>query len=83
MPKIQLKLMAALAGLVAVTVLATGCVAERGLRQREMGHIERSLPERRELVRELVAGIPFDSAHSAQLDELAPRPQRPPARGSR
>lgn len=73
MPKIQLKLMVALAALVAVTVLATGYVAERALRQREMGLIERSLRERSELVRELVAGIPFESASSVQLDERARR----------
>lgn len=73
MPKIQLKLMAALTVLVAVTVLASGYVAERALRQRELGLIERSLRERSELVRELVAGIPFESAATAQLDERARR----------
>ncbi len=73
MPKIQLKLMAALAALVAVTVLASGYVAERALRKRELGLIERSLGERSELVRELVAGISFESAATAQLDERARR----------
>ena len=73
LPKIQLKLMAALATLVAVTVLASGYVAERALRQRELARIERSLRERSELVRELVAGIPFEFAATAQLDESARR----------
>ncbi len=73
MPKIQLKLMAALAALVAVTVLASGYVAERALRERELGLIERSLRERSELVRELVAGISFESAATAQLDDRARR----------
>jgi two-component system phosphate regulon sensor histidine kinase PhoR len=73
LPKIQLKLMAALAALVAVTVLASGYVAERNLREREMGLIERSLRERSELVGELVAGIPFESGATAQLDERARR----------
>ncbi len=73
MPKIQLKLMAALAALVAVTVLASGYVAERALRERELGLIERSLRERSELVRELVAEIPFEPAATAELDEYARR----------
>jgi two-component system phosphate regulon sensor histidine kinase PhoR len=73
LPKIQLKLMAALAAVVAVTVLASVYVAERALRARELGLIERSLRERSELVRELVAGIPFESASTAQLDERARR----------
>jgi hypothetical protein len=73
LPKIQLKLMAALAALVAVTVLASGYLAERALRERELGLIERSLRERSELVRELVAGIPFESAATAQLAERARR----------
>ena len=73
MPKIQLKLMAALAALVAVTVLASGYVAERALRERELGLIERSLRERSELVRELVAEIPFEPAATAELDGYARR----------
>jgi two-component system phosphate regulon sensor histidine kinase PhoR len=73
LPKIQVKLMAALATLVAVTVLASGYLAERALRQRELARIESSLGERSELVRELVAGIPFEPAATAQLDERARR----------
>lgn len=73
LPKIQIKLMAILAALVAVTVLASGWVAERGLRKRELSRIERSLHERSELVREWVAGIPFQPAAGAQLDVLARR----------
>jgi two-component system phosphate regulon sensor histidine kinase PhoR len=73
LPKIQLKLMAALAALVAVTVLASGYLAERALRQRELGLIERSLGERSELVRELVSEIPFARGSTAQLDERARR----------
>jgi two-component system phosphate regulon sensor histidine kinase PhoR len=71
LPKIQVKLMAALATLVAVTVLASGYVAERELRERELARIERSLQQRSELVGEFVAGIPFESAATAELDERA------------
>jgi two-component system phosphate regulon sensor histidine kinase PhoR len=73
LPKIQLKLMAALAVLVAVTVFASGYVAERALRERELGLIERSLRERSELARELVAGIPFEPGATAKLDRYARR----------
>ena len=73
MPKIQLKLMAALGALVTLTVLASGYAAERALRERELGRIECSLRERSELVRELVGEIPFESAVTAELDDRARR----------
>ncbi len=65
--------MAALVTLVVVTVLASGYLAERALRHRELARIEHSLRERSELVRELVEGIPFDPAATARLDERARR----------
>ena len=55
MPKIQRKLMATLAGLVALTLLATSWIAERGLRARETAQIQASLLQRAELVREILA----------------------------
>ena len=58
MPKLQLKLVAGLAALVAITVLASGYLAHRGLREQAMAQLERSLVQRAELVKELMAGIP-------------------------
>jgi two-component system phosphate regulon sensor histidine kinase PhoR len=58
LPKIQRKLMAALAGLVAVTLLATSWIAERGLRERETAQIEASLRQRAGLVREILEPDP-------------------------
>lgn len=53
--------MAVLAGLVALTTIASGFLAERSLRARERVRVEQSLQERGELVAELmgpVAGVP-------------------------
>jgi two-component system phosphate regulon sensor histidine kinase PhoR len=72
-PKIQLKLMGLLAALVAVVVLAAGAIAERGLRQREQARLERSLGERAELVRELVAGVPLRPEEAPRLAERVRR----------
>ena len=73
MPRIQLKLMAVLAGLVVSSVLASGYVAERGLRSRELARMERSLRERSELVRELVGNIRLEPSASSRLDGIARR----------
>ena len=73
MPRIQLKLAASLAALVVLVVAVSGWIAERGLREREMARIERSLRQRTELARELVAGIPLRPAASPTLDALARR----------
>lgn len=73
MPKLQLKLVAGLAALVAITVLTSGYLAHRGLREQAMAQLERSLVQRAELVRELVAGIPLDPARSRVLSERARR----------
>ena len=73
MPRTQLKLMAVLAGLVVLCVLASGYVAERGLRARELASLERSLRERAELVRELVGEVPFEPAASPRLAGIARR----------
>ena len=56
MPRIQLKLMGALALLVVAVVAAVGGLAERGLRSRELGRIEQSLADNANLVRELLRG---------------------------
>jgi two-component system phosphate regulon sensor histidine kinase PhoR len=67
----QLKLMAALSGLVVLVVATSGVLAERGLRQREMARIARSLEERALLVRALSEGTAFTPAHAEQLDAIA------------
>jgi len=72
-PKIQRKLMAALAALVAVTLLATTWVAERGLRAREMERIEQSLHERAQLARELLADHSLAPGSDDTLYALAVR----------
>jgi two-component system phosphate regulon sensor histidine kinase PhoR len=73
LPKSQLKLTAALVGLVVFIVLVWGFVAERGLRRAELERIARSLEERAALVGELARGIPFGEAARAELDAVADR----------
>ncbi|HEY5656791.1 MAG TPA: ATP-binding protein, partial [Myxococcota bacterium] len=72
-PGIQLKLTAALAGLVVLVVLVWGLVAERGIRRAELERISRSLEQRGALVGELVRDIPFERSQRAALDALADR----------
>jgi len=74
--KTQLKLMAALSGLVLLVVVVSGVLAESSLRQRQMTRLARSLEERGALVRELCRGIPFDAASLPQLDTVADRAAR-------
>jgi two-component system phosphate regulon sensor histidine kinase PhoR len=69
----QRKLMAALAGLVALGVLIAGVAAERTVRRDQLAQIERSLEERARLVLEQVRGTAFDSAQLGALDALADR----------
>jgi two-component system phosphate regulon sensor histidine kinase PhoR len=71
----QLKLMAALSGLVLLVVAVSGILAEHSLREREMSRIARSLEERAQLVRELARGTSFDAEHMATLDAIADRSQ--------
>jgi two-component system, OmpR family, phosphate regulon sensor histidine kinase PhoR len=73
MPKIQLRLAAALAGLAVAISLLFGALVERGLRAREMARIEHGLEVSAKLVAELARGIPFDREHASQLSELAAR----------
>lgn len=72
-PKSQLKLTAALVGLVVFVVLVWGFVAERGLRSAELERVARSLEERAALVAELARGIPFEETRRAVLDDIADR----------
>lgn len=69
MPRIQLKLMGALALLVVTIVAGVGTLAERRLRDREMDQIEQSLVERASLVRELLRDRDLDAIE--ELDALA------------
>jgi len=71
--KTQLKLMAALAGLVLLVVAVSGVLAESSLRRRQMTGLARSLEERGALVRELCRGIAFEAASMPQLDAVADR----------
>ena len=66
MPRIQLKLIGALALLVLAVVATVGGLAERGLRQREMARIEQSLTQRARLARELLR-----NSETSELDALA------------
>ncbi len=75
MPKIQLKLVALIAGLVCIVVATSGYFAERGLRERELARIKQSLDYQTELVMQLVDGIPFDTTKSAALSEIVRRAQ--------
>jgi two-component system phosphate regulon sensor histidine kinase PhoR len=72
-PRIQRKLMVALCGLVAVTLLATSWLAERGLRQREMARIQDSLAHEAALVRVLLGDLPLAASATPALDDLARR----------
>jgi two-component system phosphate regulon sensor histidine kinase PhoR len=73
MPKIQLRLAAALAGLAVAISLLFGVLVERSLRERELARIERSLDASAHLVAELVRGMPFTRARSPELSSLAAR----------
>jgi two-component system, OmpR family, phosphate regulon sensor histidine kinase PhoR len=72
-PRIQLRMMGALAALVVVVVAASGIVAERGLRRTERAQLERSLAQRAALVRDAVRGRPLDPRDRPALDALADR----------
>lgn len=72
MPRIQLKLMGALALLVLAVVGTMGFLAERGLRERELARIERGLEQRARLVRQLLRDGLTDSPEAlAALAEQA------------
>jgi two-component system phosphate regulon sensor histidine kinase PhoR len=71
--KTQLKLMAALAGLVLLVVVVSGVLAESSLRRQQMDQLALTLEERGALVRELCRGISFESASVPQLDAIADR----------
>jgi two-component system phosphate regulon sensor histidine kinase PhoR len=69
----QLKIMGALALLVALVVGATGVLAERGLRERALDSIQTSLERQTRLVVQLVETTPFDEANSLALQAIADR----------
>ena len=73
MPKIQLRLAAALTGLAVAISLLFGALAERGLRAREIARIEHVLDASAHLVVELAHGESFARENSTALTELAAR----------
>jgi two-component system phosphate regulon sensor histidine kinase PhoR len=73
MPKIQRRLMLALAVLVVCVTGLSGFWVDRAVRAREQTHIETWLASSARAVAELVRGEPFDPAHAAELGELARR----------
>jgi two-component system phosphate regulon sensor histidine kinase PhoR len=72
----QLKLMAALAGLVVFVVAVSGLVAQRGLKSREIERSARSLEARASLVRELISGSDLESGDYPRFDAIADRAGR-------
>ena len=71
MPRIQLRLAAALAGLALASTLLLGVLAEHGLRVRELARIESSLAASAQLVAELAHGSQFVPENEPALSELA------------
>jgi two-component system phosphate regulon sensor histidine kinase PhoR len=70
-PPAQLKLLGALAALVAFVLLASGWAAERGLRQRELRELETSLERQAGLVRALVGAGGLVAERAAELERIA------------
>src|SRR5262249_34464750 len=73
MPKIQVRLAAALAGLAIAISLLFGALVERGLRARELARVERGLEASAKLVTELCRGVAFEPGHASDLSALAAR----------
>jgi len=73
LPRIQLRLAAALAGLAVAISVLFGLVLERDLRARELARIEHGLDASAHLVAELVRDVSFERASAAELTELAKR----------
>ncbi len=76
MPRFQRKLVFAFSGLVLIVVTLFGVLAERGLRERTVDDIERSLFQRAELARVLLAGTPFEPSYREALGAVADRAGR-------
>ncbi len=76
MPRIQLKLMAGLAIVVLLTVLTSGYLAERGLRQRSLEELEASIARRARLVVAMLGERRLERDQSAELSALARRAAR-------
>jgi len=74
--KSQLKLMAALSGLVLLVVAVSGLIAQRGLERHEIERTARSLDARARLVREWISGSELSSGDLAHLDAIADRAGR-------
>jgi two-component system phosphate regulon sensor histidine kinase PhoR len=73
MPKIQQRLLALLAGSVLASAVLAGVWIERGLRERERAHVESWLAATARTVAEWAGDVPFDAAHSAELEALTRR----------
>ncbi len=73
MPRIQRRLMLALAALVIAVGGVSGWWADRALRARELAHIESWLGSSARTVAELARDLPFDTARGPELSELSRR----------
>lgn len=73
MPRIQRRLMIALAALVVAVTALSGFWVERAVRARELAHIESWLGASARTVAEFVRDVPFDPSHGRELAELARR----------
>jgi two-component system phosphate regulon sensor histidine kinase PhoR len=73
---LQLRLIAALAALVAVVVLATGFLAERALRERETARVGEDLRREAAIVRDALHGLPVAVEHRAELQQIVRRTAR-------
>ncbi len=73
MSSLQLRLAGILSALVAIVVLISGLLAERGLERREHARIESSLRERARLVRDQIGALPLRPERSPELQAIALR----------
>jgi two-component system phosphate regulon sensor histidine kinase PhoR len=67
--------MAIFSGIVVLVIAVSGLLAARGLRERELARIARSLEADARLVRALAQSVPFAAPHRAELDAIADRAQ--------
>jgi two-component system, OmpR family, phosphate regulon sensor histidine kinase PhoR len=73
MPKIQVRLAAALAGLAIAISLLFGALVERGLRAHELARVEHGLEASARLVTDECRGMRFEPANTPELTALAAR----------
>jgi len=71
MSKIQFKIMCVLTLLIVLVVGASGYLAETGLRERTTANLVENLEQKASLVAQILAGVRFEAANTAQLHQLA------------